>query len=81
MRYWLRNYNKWPTYPQVYIQGKLVGGLDVLKDLVAKGEFENKIKESMRSCSGEERYQKLIDEEKVNIFVIVGYSVRQWVWI
>jgi glutaredoxin-related protein len=37
MRYWLRNYAGWPTYPQVYSQGKLIGGLDVCKDLVAKG--------------------------------------------
>ncbi len=34
MRYWLRNYNKWPTYPQIYIKGKLIGGLDVLKKLI-----------------------------------------------
>lgn len=39
MRYWLRNYAGWPTYPQVYSQGKLIGGLDVCKDLVSKGEF------------------------------------------
>jgi monothiol glutaredoxin len=39
MRYWLRNYSGWPTYPQIYCQGKLIGGLDVCKDLIAKGEF------------------------------------------
>ena len=37
MRYWVRHYSNWPTYPQIYSQGKLVGGLDVVKDLVAKG--------------------------------------------
>ena len=39
MRYWLRNFSGWPTYPQVYSQGKIIGGLDVCKELVAKGEF------------------------------------------
>lgn len=39
MRYWLRNYSGWPTYPQIYIGGKLLGGLDVLKEYIQKGEF------------------------------------------
>jgi len=29
----------WPTFPQVYVKGKLVGGLDVVKELVEEGEF------------------------------------------
>lgn len=37
MRYWLRNYSGWPTYPQIYSQGKLIGGLDVCKELIQKG--------------------------------------------
>jgi glutaredoxin-related protein len=37
MRYWLRAYKNWPTYPQVYVKGQFVGGLDIVKDLVAKG--------------------------------------------
>lgn len=31
MRYWLRHYSGWPTYPQLYIDGKIVGGLDIVK--------------------------------------------------
>jgi glutaredoxin-related protein len=37
MRYWLRDCCGWPTYPQMYSQGKLIGGLDVCKELIAKG--------------------------------------------
>lgn len=36
MRYWLRHYGGWPTYPQIFMDGKLIGGLDVLKELIAK---------------------------------------------
>ena len=30
---------KWPTYPQVYVNGSLVGGLDVLRELQEEGEL------------------------------------------
>lgn len=39
MRHWLRYISKWPTYPQIFIDGKLLGGLDVLKDKIAKNEL------------------------------------------
>lgn len=35
----LKELNNWPTYPQLYAAGKLVGGLDVMKELEAEGEF------------------------------------------
>ncbi|CAI2172305.1 1203_t:CDS:2 [Funneliformis geosporum] len=36
----LKEYSKWPTYPQVYIKGEFVGGLDIIKELVANDEFK-----------------------------------------
>ena len=53
MRYWLRNYSGWPTYPQIYSQGKVIGGLDVCKDLVSKGEFLSLFPKSSRTLSPE----------------------------
>jgi len=35
----LKKYSNWPTYPQLYVNGELVGGLDILQELVATGEF------------------------------------------
>jgi monothiol glutaredoxin len=26
----LKVYSKWPTYPQLYVGGKLVGGIDIV---------------------------------------------------
>ncbi len=31
VRQGLKTYSNWPTYPQLYVNGKLVGGLDILK--------------------------------------------------
>jgi len=36
----LKTYNNWPTYPQLIVQGELVGGLDIVKEMVASGEFQ-----------------------------------------
>jgi len=40
VRNWLRYYANWITYPQVYVEGKLVGGLDVTKEKIKNGEFQ-----------------------------------------
>lgn len=36
VRQGLKEYSSWPTYPQLYVGGELVGGLDIVKE-----EFEN----------------------------------------
>ena len=35
----LKDYSNWPTYPQLYINGELVGGCDIVIDLYKKGEL------------------------------------------
>lgn len=35
----LKEYSNWPTYPQLYINGELVGGCDIIIDLYKKGEL------------------------------------------
>ena len=27
----LKKFSNWPTYPQLYINGELIGGLDIIK--------------------------------------------------
>lgn len=36
----LPTYKNWPTYPQLYIKGELIGGSDIALDLYNKGELE-----------------------------------------
>jgi len=40
VRQGLKEYVKWPTYPQLYAKGKLIGGLDIVKELVEGGELK-----------------------------------------
>ena len=39
LREGLKEYSSWPTYPQLYVAGKLIGGADIVRDLHAKGEL------------------------------------------
>ena len=40
VRQGLKVYSDWPTYPQVYVNGELIGGLDIIKELLVSGEFK-----------------------------------------
>jgi monothiol glutaredoxin len=35
----------WPTIPQIFIKGELVGGADIVEELAASGELEHKLRE------------------------------------
>jgi monothiol glutaredoxin len=37
----------WPTVPQVFIKGELVGGADIAEELAASGELERKLSEAL----------------------------------
>jgi len=39
LREGLKEYSSWPTYPQLYVDGKLLGGHDIVRDLHQKGEL------------------------------------------
>ncbi|MCK4492441.1 MAG: Grx4 family monothiol glutaredoxin [Methylococcales bacterium] len=40
LRETLKAYSNWPTYPQLYAKGELVGGCDIIMDLHTKGELK-----------------------------------------
>jgi len=35
----IKEYSSWPTIPQVYVDGKFVGGADIVRDLHRQGEL------------------------------------------
>jgi monothiol glutaredoxin len=36
----IKAYSSWPTIPQVYIDGKFVGGCDIIRELYESGELQ-----------------------------------------
>jgi len=47
----------WPTIPQVFVRGELVGGADICEELLASGELREKLHDALgdEALTGEER--------------------------
>ena len=43
----IKRYSNWPTIPQVYIDGKFVGGCDIVHELHERGELEPMLKSAL----------------------------------
>lgn len=38
VRQGLKDFSNWPTFPQLYVKGEFVGGLDIVKEMIEMGE-------------------------------------------
>ncbi|MCZ6802472.1 MAG: Grx4 family monothiol glutaredoxin [Proteobacteria bacterium] len=47
MRANLPQYSNWPTFPQVFVNGELVGGCDIVMELFEKGELQKMTQEAV----------------------------------
>jgi len=45
VRQGLKQFSDWPTYPQLYHKGELLGGLDIVRELDESGELEEMLNE------------------------------------
>jgi len=39
----LPQFGNWPTFPQLYVQGELIGGCDIIEDLKASGQLDRMV--------------------------------------
>lgn len=44
----LPKFSNWPTFPQLYIKGKLIGGSDILFEMYQNGELQTLIQQSIQ---------------------------------
>jgi monothiol glutaredoxin len=42
----LKKFSNWPTYPQLYVKGELVGGCDIMLDMYRSGELKKLLAEA-----------------------------------
>jgi len=47
----IKRYSNWPTIPQVYINGKFIGGCDIVRELYENGELETLLKATGQSSA------------------------------
>jgi len=39
-------YANWPTFPQLWVEGELIGGCDIVTDMFQSGELQTLVKEA-----------------------------------
>jgi monothiol glutaredoxin len=45
----IKQYGQWPTIPQLYIQGELIGGCDIMMALFESGELQKQVETAVAS--------------------------------
>ncbi len=49
----LPRYADWPTFPQVYVNGELIGGCDITLELFQKGELKKMVQDAVDKAETE----------------------------
>ena len=44
IRQGIKEFSNWPTIPQIYVDGKFIGGSDIISDMHVSGELETLVK-------------------------------------
>jgi monothiol glutaredoxin len=50
----------WPTIPQVFVRGELVGGADIVEELEASGDLERTLRERLGDGYAEHRTEETV---------------------
>ena len=50
----------WPTIPQVFVGGELMGGADIVEELEANGELERTLREKLGDGYAERRSEETV---------------------
>lgn len=46
IRQGLKEYSKWPTFPQLYVKGELIGGSDIVIEMYHSGELKDLLEDA-----------------------------------
>jgi len=44
LRFGMKHFSNWPTFPQLFVKGELVGGCDIVSGMFDSGELQNLLK-------------------------------------
>lgn len=48
----LPKFANWPTFPQLWVNGELIGGCDIMMEMHAKGELKTLLEEATNAKAG-----------------------------
>ena len=70
VRQGLKEYSNWPTYPQLYVKGELMGGCDIIEEMHQSGELKAAIQDAApETKSTEQRIKELLGSSAVLLFM------------
>jgi Grx4 family monothiol glutaredoxin len=52
----LKKFSNWPTYPQLYAGGNLLGGIDVAKELDEEGELHSVLLKAVTDATAQKAH-------------------------
>ena len=48
IRQGVKEFSNWPTVPQIYVDGKFIGGSDIVMDLHSRGELGKIVQDALK---------------------------------
>jgi monothiol glutaredoxin len=57
----LQEVSGWPTIPQVFVKGELVGGADITQELAASGELKRLLEEKLGAGYADGAEERVVD--------------------
>ena len=61
VRQGLKAYSNWPTYPQLYAGGELLGGCDIVLEMAKSGELKGAVDDAVASANPAEAEKESLD--------------------
>ena len=69
MQPWIEHYSKWPSFPQLYIDKKFIGGVEIVIRLIEDDVFMNMVPSECIRTNAIERIGKALSKSIVVMFI------------
>lgn len=77
-RHWIKEYSGFQTIPQVYIEGKFAGGLDMLKNFETEGKLDAMIPKGSIRSNPADILDKMLSDSRMICFKTSGRDNNDW---
>ena len=47
----LKTFSDWPTYPQLYVKGEFIGGLDIIQEMKEEGSLKDQLEQMLAEAA------------------------------
>lgn len=73
----VQGFTQWPTYPQLLVNGELLGGCDIVMEMQQDGSLKSAVQEALGSDQDDksalqQRLKQLLDSSPVMLFMKVS---------